>query len=164
MLLVISLTIVCFTSVGLSSCYVLKSVNNRILSVVCSVFFCRMCLSWTRRASVSDQKSTRMISLLQIHLFHSPHPSHMLSSQPQKHFPLSLSSPLLNVNSEHFFLAWEHSVISFFVALFSELLPSHSFPSDFLRSSVFFNKAASSLCGLEYMLKKTKIKYKIWSF
>lgn len=145
----ILLTIVCFTSVGLSLCCdVLKSVNNRILSVVCSVFFCRMCLSWTRRASVSDQKSTRMISLLQIHLFHSPppHPSHTLSSQPQKHFPLSLSSPLLNVNSERFFLAWEHSVISFFVALFSESLPSHSFPSDFLRSSVFFNKAASSLC------------------
>lgn len=92
-------------------------------------FFYRMCLSWTRRASVSDQKSTRMISLLQIHLFHPPHPSHTLSSQPQKHFPLSLSSPLLNVNSEHFFLAWEHTVIFFFVALFflnrCQVIPSH---------------------------------------
>ncbi len=53
-----------------------------------------------------------------------PH-THTLSSRPQKHFPLCLSSPLLSVNSEHFFLAREHSVITFFVALLSEVIPSH---------------------------------------
>ncbi len=153
-LLAILLTIVCFTSAGLSLCCdVLKRVNNRILSVVCSVFFCRMCLSWTRRASVSDQKSMRMISLLHIHLFHSPHPSHthtFISATERFSFIASTQWKLWTL-----FLAREHSVITFFVALLSELLPGHSFPSDFLCFCVSFTKAASSLalCGLKYVKK-----------
>lgn len=131
-------TIVCFTSVGLF-------LNFKRVWIVIVVFYvcCRTCLGWMRRASVSDQKSTRTISFPQFHPFRSTHPSHMLSSDPQKDFPSPFISFIASTQCKLWtlFLAREHSLISLFAGFLSESLPSHSFPSCFLFSpSVFFTR------------------------